>query len=1298
MLIQSENTIFFIKRLAKNVYLKYSYSRVFRMGMLLLFLLSQTSEIRADKYKGVIPGKQGVSYKTQAVGCAPATSQTDLDINNVRTKILGGGDMWWDPGITTAKYEIPKGSGKHALFAGALWIGGIDAGGTLKIAAMTYRQSGSDFFPGPLNASASISSQECASYDKHWKITRQEVEEFVNGGFVNPSPAIASWPGNNSMGQYLAPFYDENSNGRYEPGAGDYPYYRLPGQKPVSTGSCETCTSTLFGDQTLWWVFNDMGNIHTQTNAQPIGLEIQAQAFGFATNDEINNMTFYQYKIINKSSFRVNDTYFGQWVDPDLGNANDDYVGCDVGRGLGYCYNGDEDDEGANGYGANPPAVGIDFFQGPLADPNDGIDNNRNGVVDEACEQIIMSKFVYYNNDASVTGEPFTATEHYNYLKGLWKDGTRMTYGGNGYNTGTPCNFMFPDNTDANNPVSWTEKNSGNTPADRRFLQSAGKFTLDPGAVNYITVGAVWARAFQGGALASINLLKAADDKAQSLFNNCFKVLDGPNAPDLSVRELDKEIILSIENKPGTNNYLEAYTEIDPTITSSANNQYTFQGYQIFQLKDNTVNASEVHNPSKARLVAQCDIADNESQLINFYFDPALNANVPVEEVNGANKGITHTFLIKKDEFAVGNTELINHKPYYFTVLAYAYNRYAPYNPSGSDTLIYGQKRPYFAGRRNVKTYSAIPHSPIPGNNGQTFQASFGNGPKIKRIEGEGNGGMVVDLTPETVNEIMTSSTYQSLNPVYQNGRGPVNIKVYDPVKVPKADFKLIIDSINTVVSTKSKWKLINLTTGEQVYSHQTIAVGNEQVIPKWGFTISIVQVNNPGVDVQKGNGFLEATKTFADETHPWLSGLEDGEGESYSNWIRSGKFTNKEDLDNDIFYNSFSDYNYILNATGKVTGQGLDDNEVYENVLGGTWAPYRLCSNFRNGPGRGNMAQTNLSDLASVDVVITPDKSKWSRCPVVEMSDDATLSEGGAIKFNLRKHVSVNKEGLPDQSGSQGMGWFPGYAINVETGERLNVMFGEDSWLVSENGRDMKWNPTSTITSPFGSSLFGGKHFIYVMGNTNTSRYDSGSYLYDLFSKGFTSQVYRSSMWVSIPLLAKNESLLSNEVKIRLRVSREYKQYQTSATPVNNNNPVYTFNTDDLCQSANDLTKAKKTLDMINVVPNPYYAYSAYENNQLDNRIKITNLPPKCTVSIYSVNGTLIRKFSRDLSKNPDTSSGAAVGDNNPESAIEWDLKNVAGIPIASGLYLIHIDAGAFGEKLIKWVGVMRPIDLDTF
>lgn len=482
--------------------------------------------------------------QTLATGCSPGTASADLDLSNVRARILQAGDMWWD--LSNAIYEVPKNSGKHSMFAGSLWIGGVDAGGQIKIAAQTYRQTGTDWYPGAMDTVAvDASAAQCLAYDKFWKVTRQEVQTFVGGGTATND--IMTWPGNGNAAanetHFLAPFNDVNADGIYDYTAGDYPNYNFSGSSGIG------CNSFLHGDQTIWWVFNDVGNLHTETNSVPIGLEVQAQAFVFVSpSSDINNSTFYQYKIINRSTFALNDCYFGNWADPDLGWYMDDYVGCDVTRGMGYCYNGDLDDEGAAGYGLNPPAIGIDFLQGPLADPGDGIDNDRDGTIDEPGEQIIMSKFVYYNNDFTVRGNPTDFYDFYGYLKGIWKDSIPMTYGLDGYDPVSTnyCNFMFPDNTDTvYYPTlgAWTEVTAGNVPGDRRFLQSAGAFTLQPGAVNYITVGVIWARATGGGPWASVDSLKIADDLIQQIFDSCFFTT--------SVNEFDaNEIQLTISPNP----------------------------------------------------------------------------------------------------------------------------------------------------------------------------------------------------------------------------------------------------------------------------------------------------------------------------------------------------------------------------------------------------------------------------------------------------------------------------------------------------------------------------------------------------------------------------------------------------------------------------------------------------------------------------------------------------------------------------------------------------------------------------
>jgi hypothetical protein len=1266
----------------------------FHSIILIAILLNAFNSVAKENIPNPSGNEKGNNQNTTlAANCSPTTAKTDLDINNVRTTIMVSGDMWWD--LNSAKYEVPKGSGKHSMFAGALWIGGIDAGNQLKMAAMTYRQgNGNDFWGGPINQTTyDVTSATCSEYDRHWKLTRQQVEDFYTNvtepildggspvsGYVIPE-AIRTWPGNgnpaNNETQFLAPFRDVDGDGEYNPNAGDYPYYDFG-----DTLSCISCDNPeyediLFGHQTLWWVFNDVGNIHLETGAPAIGLEIQAQAFAFTASDEVNSMTFYKYKIINRGTTTLFDTYFGQWADPDLGNYLDDYVGCDVARGLGYCYNGDADDDGVDGYGLNPPAIGIDFFQGPLADANDGIDNNRNGIIDEPCEEIIMSKFVYYDNNWSVTGNPETAGHFYNYLRGIWKDGEPITYGGTGKGGTVLADFMFPGNSDQVHhwgtggiPMPpWSEASAGNEPNDRRFIQSAGKFTLTPGAINYITTGVVWAKANAGGPEASIPLIQGASDKAQALFDNCFQVISGPPAPSLVIRELDKKLVISLDNFQAS----EEFDRIDPAIPGTYPEElrrYKFEGYQLFQLKDATVSIEEIErrDPDRVRLIRQTDLVNDVGQLVNFTFNPDLNGTVPQEMVarEGTNQGIRHSFLITQDEFALGDKQLVNHKTYYYTVLAYAHNEYKPFTPGETDP---GQMRPYLPSS-NSRKYSAIPHKPGSSNFGQSLGSQYGDGMNITRIEGQGNGGNIMILAPGEDNKIFTNPLHRIDHPTYLGNRsdltttrGPVNVKVYDPVNVKKTDFELKFEGLGN----NDHWTLEDLSTGEMITSDMPWTSPYEQLLPKWGLSISIGTTEEPGSN-SASNGFLGAAKIYSDPSRPWLSGVADTEGESHANWIRSGTAENPKD---EI---------------------GIDDEQVYETVLGGTWAPHRLVSSDPpTGPKwSGTVASQNPIDkIVSVEVVFTPDKNKWTRSAVVDSYNASNILN----KYGLRSAPSVDKEGQNDGSGTTGLGWFPGYAINLENGERLNILFAENSFFTSSNGNDMLWNPDGTVFLN-GAAIFGGMHYVYIM----STRYDSCQYYHSQLAAGTAAgkrNTYRDAIWVTIPILTPGQELLSNELRVRLNVGDNYKTYAVNGE--NNSLPIYRFSTSGLEAIQNNVELARTALDEIRVVPNPYYAYSEYERNQIDNRVKITNLPPVCTVSIYTVNGTLIRRYNRNL-PNPDTSFGEPAEQVNLDNSLDWDLRNRVGIPIASGIYIIHVNAPGVGEKIVKFMGVMRPIDLDTF
>ncbi len=1256
--------------------------------------------------------------------CEPSSQSVDLDINNVRTKLLNGGDMWWD--LNNPKYEVPKVNDpnavrKHSLFSGAIWIGGKDNGGSLKLAAMTYRQRGSDFYPGPLDTStAATDPVRCKNYDKMWKVTRDELEEFETSKYITQSNGIRDWPAGINRAQKsgdeavsMAPYKEVVPDFIYNPLDGEHPV--LDDRRPVSENGVDRQP-----DMFIWWVYNDRGNVHSETQGQPIGVECQTSAFAFATNDEVNNMTFYTTKIINRGFTTIKDCYMGQWVDADLGNYADDYVGCDVGRSLGYAYNGDDDDEGVLGYGLNPPSIGVDYFEGPT---------------DSSGNQMGLSHFMYYNNDQdAVRGNPFEAIEFYNLLQGKWLGGQNVTWGGIGFGGSRACNYMFPANTDPSFPGEcWDEKSAGNKPGDRRFIQSTGPFTLLPGQVQRITVGVVWARTTSGGAGApclgtgSLRLLQLASDKAQTLFNNNFKILDGPDAPDVEIQELENQVVMKFldVNSRKVENYSEKYKD-----ANNVERTYKFEGYLIYQLKDATVNTGDLENVDKARLLFQCDIKNNRGQIINKVYDPKLSALIPVEKVDGADKGVQHTYSIKNDLFATtANTSLVDFKPVYYMVMSYAIL---------SDDSLQVDPNQFLAGRRNIKVYKAIPHKTEPEQFGTEVQSVYGGGPSLTRLAGRGNGGNVLEFSKETIDEIMKNNYAQK--PTYVGGAGPVNIKVVDPLKVPNAKFEFVFKEVKASLNSglkdsmtkNTRWFLVNTTSGDTIFSDTTIGVKFEsvqgrrslanttnQTLADWGLSVEIEQVKNPGEFAlgDPSNGLVSWNVEWENNGKQWLTAVPDNDGAAtpnnmspWQNWIRSGQFGKGV---------GSAGYDPVIHDFFGATNESLDPNQAFEKIWNGRIAPYGLVGREKQtAAGKntfgfawaGNSAPTQnpLSELASIEFVITPDKSKWTRAAVLEMGDDvvSNATEGQMKEFNLRWAQSKDIDGKDE--ASMGLSWFPGYAINMETGERLAIAFGEDSYLPGENGKDMLWNPTDVVYNDNGNyPAIGGKHFIYIFGtglsgisrNIQGVRYQGSDdaamarFVTALKAKGIAQDVNSATekarllsqiMYVIPTYMASGYSMKDGIpptwVKFKINIKKAYTTYD-GGNGVNNNRPMYEFDASDIAPKVSNEI-GKKNLNLVNVVPNPYRGYSQYENSPVDSRVKITNLPPKCTITIFDMAGNLIRKINK--------------ADEN--TFVEWNLKNSFNVPIASGLYLIHVKADGLGEKVVKFYGIMHAIDLDSY
>jgi len=1339
-----------------------------------------------------------------------------MKFNDVSALIEQGGSMFQNRAAGVAAYEVPKGSNRFAIFAGALWMGGTDVNGQLKLAALRYRQ-GNDFWPGPLTVTpgtgnfnpinpvgddairdfgeANIDPDQCIAYDKFYTIRKAEVVKFniwweCNAGVTTEgcdeitAPTndelnrIYGWPahGDVSRGQdyFLAPFYDRDQDGNYNPDNGDHPWYDdILGRDDIECGIDRRIS--LYGDETHWWVFNDKGNIHTETNGDPIGMEIRAQAFSFATNDEVNRMTFYNYELINRGTQTLYNTYFSQYLDADVGNYADDYTGCDVSRGLGYMYNGDlidESDGGKLGYGENPPAIGCDFFEGPYQDA-DGIDNPgpyydettqtevvptvvdalaNNGIVYKGIgigysdgiidnERFGMRRFTFYTSTSAYPyNDPGPAAEFYNFMEGQWANGSEMYYGGLGYEgsngvTTTLSDYMFPGSSDPLHwstqgedmsgpyPNGWDESSYNNPSGDRRFVQSAGPFTLRPGAINNITVGIVYGRSTDGGLMASVEAMKRADTKAQALFDACFKILSPPDAPRLTIQELENELILMLDNPISSNNHQEEYEELDEiNITDpTVDRFYRFEGYQIFQLKAQDISIADISDPDKARLVAQCDIKNNISRIINFEFDEALGFSVPVEKVDGENNGIQHSFSIKEDAFAQGARALVNHKTYYYVAVAYAYNQFKEYDPN-DPLLLDGQKIPYISSRLNfdgtaIAPVAAIPHNPMPEAGGTAQLVAYGSSPRITRLDGYGNGNRSLELTDASMKTILTDGFMN--NPTYDYGAGPVNIKVVDPLNLANGYFECkfrdyTAPNIGNGADTAS-WLIYryankgDATPIDSVSSERTIASNNEQIIPQWGVSVQIFQTKYTGIGnlASKSTSVIDASIEFADSSKRWLTGVKDNDAFFPTNWVRSGDYSPECDP-GDPAFEGLPDGPTYLDPCKYPDEAGADPTQGYERVLEGIIAPHRLVgyqadymplAYFGTFSGSSKL-NASISFLPSVNIVLTNDKSLWTRCPIVELGRNTALNVGGAAPGALRKSPSVDKNGNPDGTGT-GMGWFPGYAVDLESGARLYMAFGENSFLGGENGADMIWNPTDRLVSNVGTPLMGGMHPVYVFSykqstiNGFSSGFDfpayvpsqaetnSGNVAYTKYlevegnSSSAKRELYGSLTWIAYPLLAQDQTLLATDVTIRLRVNKEYKNFVGSGE--NAGKPMYGWSMEDIATKVGSQDMLKEALAMINVVPNPYYAFSEYERTRLDTKVKIVNLPEVCTVRIYTANGKLVRTFKKD----------------SPQTYIDWDLTNHKAIPVAGGIYLIHVDVPNVGERVLKFFGGMRQADL---
>ena len=435
--------------------------------------------------------------------CPSSSAAATLDAGEVRAVVYPNGNLFWRG--SGSQYEVPAGSRIYAIFSSTLWVGGT-VGGQPRFSGSTYGPW--EFRPGALDADGQPPA-DCAAHDRIWHVSLEDVAAYNATGTATPD--LAEWPA--SLG---APVLD---------GDGDPDNYRLGrGDRPDLQGAA----------QTAWWVMNDLGGTHDNTGSAPIGLEVRVQAFAFVPDggdvpEVVDESTFYEYTVIYQGEGTLDEFYLSLWLDPDVGDPADDYVGSRPDARLGYAYNASDTDAQ---YGPTPPAVGvygIGATSGDLGALGGGPFFARGGG-----ERSPVSSLMYFiNGPPSPQSDPGNAAEVYNYLRARWNDGTRLTFGASGYDpiNGVPTAFAFPGDA----PDYWSENDAlaadgpqPNQPGDRRSLQNFGPYTLETGQAVQLLTGILWARADDGGALASLDALVVAaaalndggPDEPEPIFGN----------------------------------------------------------------------------------------------------------------------------------------------------------------------------------------------------------------------------------------------------------------------------------------------------------------------------------------------------------------------------------------------------------------------------------------------------------------------------------------------------------------------------------------------------------------------------------------------------------------------------------------------------------------------------------------------------------------------------------------------------------------------------------------------------------
>lgn len=1062
---------------------------------------------------------------------------TTIDVNNIEMFVTNQGNFARDNahGGNSGLF-YPKGTTKTAVYAAGLWVGAMIDNTDL---AVTVAEFDYEYTPGNYIHLLDASQQDQTRIDdptaKVYKINKGDTtsDDYLNWPFADG-----------------APYVDENGNGKYD--AGEPP--------------------RVFGDQTLFSIYHD-GYEPAKTNdagGRPaLGLEVQHTTFAFNQSGPLGNVIFFMLKVVNKGGHTLNDTYMSVWSDIDLGGASDDLVGCDVDLSLGYCYNANNND---NQYGATPPAVGFDFFQGPLVPSPGDVAVLPDGREFEDMKILGMSSFNKYANGE----DPDSKQGSYWYMQGIYGRGSNAGTPIIDPTTGTATKFMVSGDPVAG--TGWLDSN----PADRRLMMSTGPFTMEPwtdtngdgepdlGEPGVQEIVAATIIGQGGDRLSSISVLKYYDQFAQDAFNQAFNVPSPPPIPVVDVVEGDGEVILTWGDE-----------------SEVSHNGYDFEGYVVYQLP--TIGAPR----SQWKKLATFDVVNDVADIIQPVFN--IEINKPVDQLMqaGTNSSIKRYIRITEDK--VRGMPLYNGTTYYYAVTAYNFNSEA----ATVKTLESAEQNPLIA---------AIPQKPIAG-----------------------------DQYPTTHGD-MLQTTY--VGPAGRVTDGSVSASVINPKALTGNDYEIGFTEVEDAdicgtdeeghALTCLAWTVTNKTTGEVKVSPQpqtaTLDPSDQPI-----FDGLQVKVAGPPPGMKEWS-IPAGTRRFtfaggADALH--LEGFEGAMGAGIFGFgafgVASGTPTTtlKTVLlklakvpDGNVYFDPVFDPN--------------DENMSYGYRFGRAFAAAATMPEFD-----AHMVN-RLGGWRYQDYTKSVPLSAWDM--------DANPPRRLAVGYLENNAVRVaDGTGAPVTPGGglvDGKYW-PGPHTafdNVAAG-------GPREWLWIFDADYSDATPSTALTqNADGTPL--------------------------------------NALTTPLPVMYFVAATRRGEAPFSPNQSGED---QFLITPNYVFAPTDKFTFKSTAPKLNDAAQGKEDLKNIKVVPNPYFAKSSYELDQFNRDLRFNGMPSEFTLRIFNLAGDLVRTLTQD-----DKTDAA-------NSFVSWDLRNSSDIPVASGMYIWHIES-PYGSTFGKFAVFVEEERLRTY